>query len=121
MFVANRGVARVRPLQARDANLQPGRVGIWRGLDELFAAWNAAREDDGIDERGVDGVAPGRQRPGDRDLHARRSARSIARRAFTRARCARNSADAWMSASGSTPSAACSAAAAIALAGNEPR
>src|SRR5262249_54401691 len=70
--------------------------------------------DVGIDERGEDAAALGWHLTRDRDLHARPSARAIARSAFTHARCARNSGDAWMSPSASTPSAACDAARSIA-------
>src|SRR5260221_169050 len=123
LAIANRRGARVGAFQPGDADAQRRLIGVGRRLDKGFAAGDAALQDRRIDERREHALPRRRHDGRDGELHGRRpnplsypreSARSIARRVLTSARCARNTADAWMSESGSTPSAACDAASAIA-------
>src|SRR3984893_5006276 len=127
----------VAPLYAGDADLEMRVVALFSRLLHLLTPIYPLLEDRGIDERREDFLTRSfecicrgklHRTLEDKDTkdmktfffstpyvdsYPRLAASSSARFAWTRARCARNSAEAWMSESGSTPSAAFWAAVAI--------
>src|SRR2546422_8715488 len=91
-----------------------GIIAVCGCLDHLLATGNCPLQNIWVGDRRKYFIARSLEQVRAAQLH-RDEAISSARRAFTQARCARNSEEAWISLSGSTPAVAFSEASAILL------
>src|ERR1700724_489541 len=112
MLITDRRLARVGAFQAGDPDLERRFVDVSAGRGEALAARDRTAEDVRIDEGGEHTGLRRSDAARRGDLH-RADACFSARAVFTCARCMRNSGEAWISPSASTPSAARAAACAI--------